>query len=331
MRRGRPLSEQVTYIFFILAAPLLRFINPGDPFGPLGAAAAILVTMAFLWRGRQACGPLAAVRALFPRGVFLRPSATLDLWVFSVNSILYFVLFGHVLIGVGVFRVATAEALTRLGIDPAPATNSWLGVCGATLVALIAYDLGYYIAHRLAHRIPILWRFHSAHHSAEVLTPFTSQRVHPIDIVLFGNCTGLVVGASLGVFGHVTGASPATLFGANAALFVLVAVLDHQRHSNVWIAFAGPVGHVLQSPAHHQLHHSDDPSHYGCNLGHMLSIFDWLFGTLTLPTGEKPARYGISEAESPTTLDGFYFGPFVPSAKAGLDAASPAARSIGEC
>jgi sterol desaturase/sphingolipid hydroxylase (fatty acid hydroxylase superfamily) len=31
------------------------------------------------------------------------------------------------------------------------------------------------------HRIPVLWEFHKVHHSAEVLTPISLYRAHPVD------------------------------------------------------------------------------------------------------------------------------------------------------
>jgi len=40
---------------------------------------------------------------------------------------------------------------------------------------------------------------------------------------------------------------------------------------------------VLQSPAHHQIHHSTDPAHFNRNLGSFLAIWDWMFGTLYMP------------------------------------------------
>jgi hypothetical protein len=49
------------------------------------------------------------------------------------------------------------------------------------------------------------------------------------------------------------------------------------------------------SPAHHQLHHSADPAHFNCNLGASLAIWDWLMGSLRMPSVEPPRlAYGAS-------------------------------------
>jgi sterol desaturase/sphingolipid hydroxylase (fatty acid hydroxylase superfamily) len=46
---------------------------------------------------------------------------------------------------------------------------------------VVLFDLGYWIAHRTMHEIPLLWEFHKTHHAAEVLTPLTAARAHPIE------------------------------------------------------------------------------------------------------------------------------------------------------
>ena len=45
------------------------------------------------------------------------------------------------------------------------------------------------------HRVPALWEFHKVHHSAEVLTPLTEWRQHPLELMLFP----VVIGAATAV------------------------------------------------------------------------------------------------------------------------------------
>jgi sterol desaturase/sphingolipid hydroxylase (fatty acid hydroxylase superfamily) len=84
----------------------------------------------------------------------------------------------------------------------------------------------------------------------------------------------------------------------------------HLRHSNMWIAFTGIAGRILQSPAHHQLHHSTNPAHFDKNLGFALAFWDWAFGTLVIPAktrepivfgvgGEAPFRSALSALTLP--------------------------------
>jgi sterol desaturase/sphingolipid hydroxylase (fatty acid hydroxylase superfamily) len=47
--------------------------------------------------------------------------------------------------------------------------------------AVILADLGFYVAHRLFHGVPWLWRFHAIHHSIQELDWLAGVRVHVLD------------------------------------------------------------------------------------------------------------------------------------------------------
>ena len=47
------------------------------------------------------------------------------------------------------------------------------------------------------HKIPALWEFHKVHHSAEVMTPLTELRQHPVEIIVVVNLIGLATGPHL--------------------------------------------------------------------------------------------------------------------------------------
>jgi sterol desaturase/sphingolipid hydroxylase (fatty acid hydroxylase superfamily) len=133
------------------------------------------------------------------------------------------------------------------------------------------------------------------HHSAEVLTTLTEMRTHPVEIIFFMNviglCTGIVFGAMTYLFGP--GIHPFTLLNANVALMFFIVTIGHLRHSHMWIAFTGLAGRLLQSPAHHQIHHSDQPRHFNKNLGFALAVWDWLFGTLYVPEQYEKITFGV--------------------------------------
>src|SRR5262249_15764342 len=133
----------------------------------------------------------------------------------------------------------------------------------ATIVLFLAYELGYWTDHYLKHRIPLLWEFHKVHHTAEVLSPTTNYRMHPIDTVVFYNVEAVIFGVAVGALNYLFG-KPVAVFavdGTNVILLVFIFVTVHLQHSHVWIAATGRLGRVLLSPAHHQLHHSTDPKH----------------------------------------------------------------------
>ena len=76
-----------------------------------------------------------------------------------------------------------------------------LGLFGAIasfIVALIALDGATYLAHRLMHQMPLLWRVHLVHHSDAAVDATTAFRQHPIEgVVRFGfiAVTALALGA----------------------------------------------------------------------------------------------------------------------------------------
>lgn len=68
----------------------------------------------------------------------------------------------------------------------------------------------------------MLWEFHKVHHSAQVLTPITVYRMHPVDELLTGLSTALTVGAATGVTTLLLGTAvePMQFFQVNAILFL---------------------------------------------------------------------------------------------------------------
>ena len=90
------------------------------------------------------------------------------------------------------------------------------------------------------------------------------------------------------------------------------------QHSEIWIPFTGVWGRVFMSPAHHQLHHSADPAHFNCNMGASLAIWDWLAGTLRMPSVEPPRlSFGVSgHKHDPHGVMGLLVDPAVGAAGA---------------
>jgi sterol desaturase/sphingolipid hydroxylase (fatty acid hydroxylase superfamily) len=151
----------------------------------------------------------------------------------------------------------------------------------------------------LSHTVPFLWEFHKVHHQAEVLSPLTDFRVHPIDTLVFYNILALFTGATGGTVNYLLGRpiEEFTIASTNAVVLLGAFLIGTLQHSQFWIAFTGPWGRLFLSPAHHQIHHSTDPAHFNKNLGNFLGLCDWLFGTLYVP-GRKREKltFGVEPA-----------------------------------
>jgi sterol desaturase/sphingolipid hydroxylase (fatty acid hydroxylase superfamily) len=104
--------------------------------------------------------------------------------------------------------------------------------------------------------------------------------------------------------------------GSNLIVFVTSILLSYLQHSQLWITFPGRIGSWLLSPAHHQLHHSTDPAHHGCNLGGTLSLFDWAAGTLLRPSRQRQKlKFGVDNLPiNPQGLHGALLHPFAEAA-----------------
>jgi len=229
------------------------------------------------------------IRALFPRKLLTSPSSAADVGFFVFNFFLAGVLFGWAILSYHFVSSAVGDGLVvMLGALQPTSLPRMYSVGILTMALFLAYELGYWIDHYLSHSIPFLWEFHKVHHQAEVLSPLTNFRVHPVDSIVFYNIQAVVMGIMGGVVNYAFGEpiQPFTIAGSNALVLVFTYLIGHLQHSHFWIVFTGVWGRLFLSPAHHQVHHSTNPVHFNKNLGACLGIWDWLFGTLHVP-GKK--------------------------------------------
>jgi sterol desaturase/sphingolipid hydroxylase (fatty acid hydroxylase superfamily) len=161
--------------------------------------------------------------------------------------------------------------------------------------ALVVGEIGYYWGHRWMHEIPVLWRFHAIHHSAEEMDFLVNTRAHPLD-VFFGRFCGLVPMYFLGLAQPMAGKLDVV-----PLLFALIGSLwGFFVHANVNWRF-GKLEWLVTTPAFHHWHHTNDgPDVIDKNYAAMLPWIDRLFGTLYLPR-HLPEKYGIS-GEVPSQL-----------------------------
>lgn len=294
-------------------------LSPSSQFSLQSLLIAFLLAVLFLrWRRRGRSRPLAnkvLLRALFPRWMTHAASTRVDIGYFLFNVFLFGALFGWTTLSSEVvgqtLRVLLIDAF---GERTAPGLSTSVMSALLTVALVLAYELGFWIDHWISHNVPFFWEAHKVHHTAEVLTPLTNFRLHPIDTVKFGNIIALFMGVTHGAFGYLAGAAvePIMVAGTNLIVLVFMLFAAQLQHSQLWIPFTGIWGRVFISPAHHQIHHSTDPSHFGKNLGAFLAIWDWAFGTLRTPTiSPESLVFGVTP-RSPRqhTLRGSMLEPF---------------------
>jgi sterol desaturase/sphingolipid hydroxylase (fatty acid hydroxylase superfamily) len=175
-------------------------------------------------------------------------------------------------------------------------STNWHPLAIAALI-LIVIDFCTYWVHRIHHETPILWPFHSLHHSAEVLTPITVFRKHPIYDLFSDVARGILLGGVLGlILGLFVGSvSAMAVFNVNIFYFLFNVLGSNFRHSHIWFSYGRRLEHILISPAQHQIHHSLDVAHHNKNYGEVLAIWDWMFGTLYVPQREEVLSFGLAD------------------------------------
>lgn len=147
-------------------------------------------------------------------------------------------------------------------------------------VGFVAVEFAYYWFHRLSHRVRWLWASHAVHHSAEQMTLLSSLRL---------GWTNLL---SAGWLCYV----PLVLVGFDPRLVITLLALDLRYqfflHTEAKISF-GPLEWLLNTPAHHRVHHGSNAPYLDRNYGGMVIVFDRLFGTFAAEQTDEPIRYGL--------------------------------------
>ncbi|HXE08554.1 MAG TPA: sterol desaturase family protein [Acidobacteriaceae bacterium] len=233
--------------------------------------------------------PLERLFALRPKKLFRKAILT-DIGYYFLNSLVPGFLLGFPVAAIAwsVHHFVPAGYLAFVAHMPL-----WARLTGAMVVG----EIGSYWGHRWSHEIPLLWRFHSIHHSAEEMDFLVSSRAHPVDLVFTRICelTPMYV---LGL--TATG-------GLQGTWIPIVVILIGQFwgffiHANLNWRF-GPLEWFISTPPFHHWHHTNDgPEYINKNYAPMLPWVDKLFGTFFNPK-ERPERYGIEQPISPVLFD----------------------------
>jgi sterol desaturase/sphingolipid hydroxylase (fatty acid hydroxylase superfamily) len=247
-------------------------------------------------------------------------SHRLDLLLMAGNTGLFGILIGNLLVSVAAVHALTTTLLAgALGPSVPKAVDPMLVALTWAAALFLAYEFAYWLDHYLSHKIPFLWEFHKVHHSAEVLSPLTNFRVHPVDSLVFINIVAMVKGMTTGVLSFAFGGDRIDLqaWGIMSAVGIAVLLMSQMQHSHVWLPLRGWLGRLILSPAHHQIHHSVDEAHHDRNFGNTFAGFDWLFGTLFIPPRKRPKLvFGVDTQKHPThSLREGLLDPFAAAAR----------------
>jgi sterol desaturase/sphingolipid hydroxylase (fatty acid hydroxylase superfamily) len=170
------------------------------------------------------------------------------------------------------------------------------------VIALLVLDFSFYAVHVAMHKVPLLWRFHSVHHSDPEMDVTTTIRQHPGE--------GLIRYGAIVVFAFALGASPAAFLVYRLAA-ALNGLLEHANlRAPRWLD--GGLSFVTTWPHMHKIHHSRVPAETDSNYSNLFSVWDRLFGTFTPSEGGTTVEFGLDGLDDPAmqTTAGLFRMPF---------------------
>ena len=160
------------------------------------------------------------------------------------------------------------------------------------LLAFVLLDFTRYWLHYAHHRVPLLWRFHTVHHSSETLDVTSGLRMHMLDFLQLAlvpmllwcllGCSRLgrlVLPAALSVGVFLTHFSMPIFAAMSASLE------SSLRHK------------IFNNPHFSRLHHTREGAVKDGNYGNSLVIWDRLFGT-EVTESTIPPLLGVTAEKS---------------------------------
>ncbi len=237
---------------------------------------------------------------LLRKDLWWHPSARVDYGLLIVNNLVRVVLIAPYLMAHLAFSYTIVRAWEGVvgyqdGLQWSPLVINLL----YTVVFLLVADFSRFLWHYCLHRVPFLWELHKVHHAAEVMTPLTLYRVHPLEYFLFRLRSLLVFGLVSGsfFFWFRTQLAPWSILNIHAGLFLFNLLGANLRHSHVPLSYGKRLERLFISPAQHQLHHSQATAHHNKNFGSLFAFWDGLFGSLLLSRPKEPLQFGIAPEE----------------------------------
>jgi sterol desaturase/sphingolipid hydroxylase (fatty acid hydroxylase superfamily) len=151
-------------------------------------------------------------------------------------------------------------------------------------------DLSFYYWHVANHRVPLLWRFHNAHHIDPDLDVTTAFRFHFVEV-------GFSAGFRLV---QILAIGPALATYAIYELCFQLGTLFHHSNLRSPAAIEPILTAVIVTPRVHGIHHSRIQRETNSNFGVVFSWWDRLHGTLDLDVPQDRIVIGVPGYASET-------------------------------
>lgn len=151
--------------------------------------------------------------------------------------------------------------------------------------AVLVGDFLAWFHHWVRHKVPVLWEFHTIHHSQKEINPFTDFRYHLAEYITSRTIQTI----------------PLLMLTVNTSYIVsyvlVLAWFTRFYHGNIKTNL-GPLRYLFVTPQSHRVHHSIEQRHQDKNFGVLFSVWDYLFGTQYKKYDEYPET-GIQDTNFP--------------------------------
>ena len=161
------------------------------------------------------------------------------------------------------------------------------------IILFVLVDFAEYWFHRAAHRVRFMWASHAVHHSTTRFNLTAAIRLP---------WTGALSGA---VFFFL----PLALIGFHPLALTGMALLNLLYQFFLHTEQAprlGPLEWVLNTPAHHRVHHAANASCLDKNFSGVFIVWDRLFGTFAEAPKDETLRFGLVSplpSQNPLTVN----------------------------
>lgn len=202
-----------------------------------------------------------------PAGAYSKPDAWASIWMGLVSVGTSGVLNFIALLGYAALYVYVAPWQL-----PADKWYTWV-------IAIVGVDLLYYVYHRIAHRVRLIWATHQAHHSSQYFNFATALRQK-------WNISGDVF---LRALLPLLGVPPWIVFASFSINLIYQFWIHTERIGKLW----KPIEFIFNTPSHHRVHHGMDQQYLDKNYGGIFIVWDRLFGSFQAET-VRP-NYGLTK------------------------------------
>ncbi|GAB4010167.1 sterol desaturase family protein [Spirosoma migulaei] len=183
-------------------------------------------------------------------------------------------------------------------ILPSTSIGTWVG----GILGFLAFDYAYYWWHYATHNVPLLWRFHTVHHTDLDMDVSTAVRFHVGELLLsigFRVLLILVLGISF------WSAILYEVFFDTAAQF-------HHANWRLPRKVEQLINILFVTPRMHGIHHSIVRNEFNSNWGTLFSVWDRLHGTHRMDIPQDDVTLGVPafREESELTIGHLFRMPF---------------------